>query len=86
MVKRNEEQIHILKYELHHGGFIAYITVRRSDMQWDFRVVNTNANEKFNSKQTAHWEKNIHFIGETEIKEQMRTLIDDCIKNPEEYY
>lgn len=79
MIKKNEEQIHILKYELHYKDFIVSIKIRRSDMQWDYWVKN-----KFG--ELADWAKDNHFMGEQEIKEQMKTLIDDCIKNPKEYY
>lgn len=78
---KNEEIITIKKYELHYKGFIAQIAIVRGDMRWDFCIIDTNK-----SGEIAHRQEHLHFMSEQEIIEAMRVSIDDCIKNPEEYY
>ena len=77
MEKRNE--ITVRHYELHHKQFIAKIVVSRANMFWGLTITDKN------NIQIAH-ETNIHFMSEFAIEERVKTTIDDCISNPEEYY
>lgn len=80
MEKHNEERIIVIKYELHYKNFIAFITIRRSDMQWDFRIMDMT------KQKISDIDVDIHFMSEQDIETRIQTSIDDCIKNPEEYY
>lgn len=76
MERKNEHTLKV--YELHEKGFVATIKINRSEMKWSFRI--TDANNK-----TIAYERNIHFMSESEISLRMSATINDCIANPEEY-
>ncbi len=76
--KKNEYKRTIDSYELTYKKFKAEVKIERGEMKWNMDIHDKKGNE---IHATAG-----HFMSEHEIELTFKSVVNDCIRNPSEYY